>query len=95
MYNQGYLIAQRRAAFGYIGDYYVLSSKRSQFHYVALSQVETYALTKHFLYKTIFEKFPGLHQDMLSTSFSRYLREFRKPCDKKRTEIINELNMKL
>lgn len=95
MYHQGYLIAQRRASYGFIGDYYVLSSKRSQFHYVALSQVEAYALTKHFLYNTIFVKFPGLHQDMLSESFSRYIREYRKPCDKKRTEIITRLNMKL
>jgi hypothetical protein len=61
MYQQGYLIAQRRSSFCYIGDYYVLSSKRSQFHYVALSQVEAYALTKQFLDNEIFVKFPGLH----------------------------------
>jgi len=29
MFEQGNLIAQRRQAFGYIGDYYVLSSKRA------------------------------------------------------------------
>jgi len=63
MYKNGYLIAQKRSAFGYIGDYYVLSSKRSQFHYVAIGPgvVESYALTKDFLYNTIFKKFPGLH----------------------------------
>jgi hypothetical protein len=61
MFKNGYLIAQRRQAFGYIGDYYVLSSKRSQFYYVALAQMESYALTKHFLYNTIFKKFPALH----------------------------------
>lgn len=32
---------------------------------------------------------------MLSESFSRYIREFRKPCDRKRTEIIASLNAKL
>lgn len=36
MWRSGYLIAQRRMSFGYIGDYYVMSSKRSQFYYVAL-----------------------------------------------------------
>ena len=32
---------------------------------------------------------------MLAESFSRYIREFRRPCEKKRTDIINKLNMKL
>lgn len=37
MRREGRLIAQRRVNLGYIGDYYVLASKRSQFYYVALS----------------------------------------------------------
>lgn len=57
MHKLGYIIAQRRVNYGYIGDYYVLASKRSQFFYVALSQVEAYALTKEFMFKTIFNKF--------------------------------------
>jgi hypothetical protein len=31
---------------------------------------------------------------MLAESFSRYIREFRKPCGKKRTDIIKALNKK-
>jgi len=60
MQKLGFLIAQRRLSSGYIGEYYCLSSKRSQFHYVALSTVEAFALTKDFLLKNIFAKFPGL-----------------------------------
>lgn len=37
MRREGRFIASRHVNFGYIGDYYVLSSKRSQFFYVALS----------------------------------------------------------
>jgi hypothetical protein len=80
---------------GYIGDYYILSEKRAQFHYVALSTVETYALTSDFLLNNIFQKFHGLHQDMIGDSFCRYIREFRKPCNKKRTELITKMNKKL
>jgi len=81
--------------YGYIGDYYVLASKRSQFYYVALNtRVEAFALTKKFLFKTLFKKFPGLHSEMLAESFSRYIREFRKPCGKKRNEMIKKLNKK-
>lgn len=46
MKQEGRFIAIRRINYGYIGDYYVLSSKRSQFFYVALSVVEAFALTK-------------------------------------------------
>lgn len=46
MQANGYMIAQKRQSYGYIGDYYVLSSKLAQFYYVALSQVEAFALTK-------------------------------------------------
>jgi hypothetical protein len=50
MRTNGHMIAKRFDNFGYIGDYYVLSSKRSQFHYVALSRVETFALPKSFIF---------------------------------------------
>lgn len=95
MHKLGYIIAQRRVNYGYIGDYYVLASKRSQFFYVALSQVEAYALTKEFMFKTIFNKFQGLHSEMLAESFCRYIKEFRKPCGSKRIEMIARHNKKL
>ena len=95
MRNEGRFIASRRVNYGYIGDYYVLSSKRSQFYYVALSQVEAFALTKQFMFKTIFKKFPGLQSEMLAESFSRYIKEFRKPCGKKRAETLAKINKKL
>ena len=37
MKKTGILIAQKRKNFGYCGDYYVLSSKKAMFSYVALS----------------------------------------------------------
>ena len=40
------MIAKRYSGFGYIGDYYVFSSKRSQFTYMALTDVEAFALPK-------------------------------------------------
>ena len=44
------------------------------------------------MFKQIFKKFPGLHSEMLAESFSRYIKEFRKPCGKKRLETINNIN---
>jgi hypothetical protein len=37
MIEKGHFIAQQRKPSEFFGDYYVLASKRSQFHYVALT----------------------------------------------------------
>jgi len=94
MQDRNILVAQRRRNFGYIGDYYVLSSKKAAFFYVALSQVDAYALTKQFMFKRLFKIFPGIHYAMLSSSFSRYNEEFRKPCTQKKKMITRKLNSK-
>lgn len=57
--------------------------------------VETYALSKEFMIKKIFSKFPGLHKDMLADAFCRYLRDFRKPTLHKRQEFIKKMNKTL
>ena len=88
------MIAKRYKGFGYIGDYYVFSSKKSQFTYMALTQVDSYALPKQFMFNDIFKKFPGLHSEMLAESFSRYVKEFRRPVTKKRNETILTHNKK-
>jgi hypothetical protein len=51
MSRRGILTTPSKNGYGYIGDYYVLSSKRSEFYYVALSRVQVYSLTKKFLFK--------------------------------------------
>lgn len=95
MLKQGHFIAQRKNGAGYFGDYYVLASKRSQFHYVALTHVHTFALTKKFMFGTIFKLYPELERVMLSEAFSRYMKNVRKPCQKARKETIEELNKKM
>ena len=81
-------IAKHYKGFGYIGDYYVFASKRSEFEYMAITEVHSYAITKHFMFKEIFTKFPGLHSEMLAESFSRYIKDFRRPVENKRQETI-------
>jgi hypothetical protein len=88
MLKRGILIAEKRVGCSYIGDYYALAHKRSEFHFVALSRVHTFSITKRFLFKTLFKKFPELHMMMLSDAFARYIGEFRRPCGKKRFEAI-------
>ena len=88
MTKRGLVIALRKVNYGYIGDYYVLASKRAQFYYVALSQITAYALTKQFMFKYLFAKFPGIRNEMLATSFATYIKEIRKPCGIIRDRVI-------
>ena len=88
------VIAKNYKGYGYIGDYYVFASKRSEFEYMAITNVESYAIPKQFMFRTIFTKFPGLHSEMLAESFSRYIKEFRRPVELKRQETINRYNKK-
>ncbi len=88
------MMAKHYKGCGYIGDYYVFASKRSEFEYMAITPVECYAIHKHFMFKNIFSKFPGLHSEMLAESFSRYIKEFRRPVEIKRQQTIANYNRK-
>ena len=54
MQRRGHVIARSVKGQGYLGDYYVLGSKKSQYFYVALSHVKSYAITKEFLFNKLF-----------------------------------------
>lgn len=88
------MIAKNYKGYGYIGDYYVFASKRSEYEYMAITNVQSFAIPKHFMFKTIFTKFPGLHSEMLAESFSRYVKEFRRPVEIKRQQTIEMYNRK-
>jgi UDP:flavonoid glycosyltransferase YjiC (YdhE family) len=94
MLRRGILVANKRNGQGYFGDYYIFAGKRSQFYYCAISRCTAFALSKDFIYNNLFEMFPNLRSDMLATSFARYIREFRKPCEKVRKKMISEINKK-
>ena len=72
-----------------------MASKRSQFHYVALSNVKTFALTKKFMSEVIFKKYPELERVMVSEAFAGYVKNIRKPCMKLRVDKIKELNQRM
>lgn len=92
--NKKIMIAKHYKGYGYIGDYYVFASKRSEYEYMAITNVESFAIPKHFMFKNIFSKFPGLHSEMLAESFSRYIKEFRRPVEIKRQQTITLYNRK-
>jgi len=76
----------------YICDYYMLNKKRSQFTYLALSQVKTFALSYDYLFGKVFSNYPNLLAEMKAESFSRYKRIFSKKVNDHRRQEIERLN---
>ena len=95
MKTKGQYLAQIHKKDQFFGDYYVLSKKRSQFHYVALGFVHMFSLSKDFLFKKIFSHYPEFERLMVSEAFSRYVRQIRKPCTIRRREKVEQLNKRL
>jgi hypothetical protein len=56
--------------------------------YVALSRIEGFALTKDFMFNSLFKKFPGLMKEMLAESFRHYVKVFRRKLGAVRTKIM-------
>jgi len=92
MRERGILIGQKKKNCGYFGAYYVMANKRSAYFYVALGKLETFVVSKAFMFNQIFKKFHGLHGFMLAESFARYVRDIRKPVNLLRTSTIKRLN---
>lgn len=80
MFNKGYRVGYESRNPNYIGDYYLLNNKTSEFTFMAWrSEVESFALNKSFLYDVIFDKYPSILSEMKGYSLQRYNREIKKP----------------
>lgn len=76
----------------YIGEYYLLSEKKSEYSYKPSTVVEAFALTKTFMFDVIYEKYPSLLQDMLGEAHARYNKLFKRPMTKLRDEQLERIN---
>jgi hypothetical protein len=92
MRERGILIAQKKKNCGYFGAYYIMANKRSAYFYVALGKLDTFVVSKSFMFNHVFKKFIGLHGFMLAEAFARYVRDIRKPVNLLRTSTIQRLN---
>lgn len=92
--QKGLKIVKTYSDYGFFGDYYVIGCKKSEFYYVALNYIESFCLNKAFLFQSIFRKFPGVQSVLMAESFSRYIKEFRRPVNQARQEHLDALNRK-
>ena len=55
-------------------DHYVVSKLRSEFVFVALKEVRCFALTRKFLHKEVFPKYPSIAAEIKQDCQVRYRR---------------------
>ena len=78
-----YKIAKKFKADCLIADHYVVNKvHKSQFIYLALKEVKAFALTKKFLHKEIFTKYPEVASKIKEESLMRYKRMIHMPIVK-------------
>jgi len=95
MNKAGHLIAFRKKKPEYFGDYYTLATKQAQYHYVAITRCSAFALSKSFLVNKIFKKFIGMEEELTIEAFYRYRKYFKQKVNKKRTNLLAEINARM
>jgi hypothetical protein len=62
-----------------ICDHFVVNNLRSEFVYICNQPIKAFALTKKFLLKNIFEKYPEIANEIKANSHMRYQKYLKKP----------------
>ena len=78
----------------FICDYYVCNNKKSEFIFIAVSEVKAFALSKRFLLQNIFVKYPDIAQEIKEQSYYRYKKNIKNRLIKHRNEHLDEINKK-
>lgn len=74
-----YRIGKKAKAATLICDHYVLNNIKSEFLYLVIKPIETLALTKKFLFKQVFPKYPEICLEMRDEAHVRYRILIHKP----------------
>mmetsp|Transcript_15224 Transcript_15224/g.20612 ORF Transcript_15224/g.20612 Transcript_15224/m.20612 type:complete len:112 (+) Transcript_15224:1787-2122(+) len=56
----------------HFGDYYILHNKKSEFVYVAETEVEAYSISKKTLMSKVFPKYPEIYNEFIERSLKHY-----------------------
>lgn len=62
-----------------ICDHFVVNNLRCEFVYMCVVPVKCFALTKKFLLKNIFQKYPEIANEIKANSHMRYQKYLKRP----------------
>jgi hypothetical protein len=77
-----------------ICEYYVIFNKRSEFVFHALTNAKGFAISKKFLLKSIFPKYPAIAAQMKADAHFNYKRRLRDPILTHMKTTLEDLNAK-
>jgi hypothetical protein len=75
-------------------DHYVINNKRSEFLYMVVKPVNCFALTKKFLLRQIFPKYPEIASEMKAEALLRYRKLLKIPITDHMNKEFENLNKK-
>ena len=67
-----YKITHNLSSNSFFGDYYIFNNTKAEFVYVAVSEIEAFSLSKKFLSRKIFPKYPNVYREIKDDSKYRY-----------------------
>jgi hypothetical protein len=76
----------------YFGDYYIFNNIRAEFVHIATSEVEAFSISKKFLVRKIFPKYPTVYREIKEDSKHRYTTTVKEPILKHKINHIEVVN---
>ena len=78
----------------FICDYYVCNNKKSEFIFLAYTEVKAFSLSKRFILTSIFPKYPDIASKIKEQSYYRYKKNIKMRLSKHRQDHLEEVNKK-
>ena len=77
-----------------ICDHFVVNNLRCEFVYMCVVPVKCFALTKKFLLKNIFQKYPEIANEIKANSHMRYQKYLKRPIQEQFKQDVIKKNKK-
>jgi len=89
-----YKITHSMGQNSFFGDYYIVFNTTSEFLFLVIKEVEAFSLSKKFLMRKVFPKFPGIFKGMKEDIKLRYNSQIKEEIMKHKLSHIDGVNKK-
>ena len=86
------MVGKTLRAIQVVFDYYVILNKKSDYIFVALSDINCYGISKKFMFKTVFTEYPEIEEKLRIYSAMKYNSSIRKNMNIYRRKMMKSTN---
>lgn len=90
--KQRYKITHNLSSNSFFGDYYIFNNTKAEFVHVAISEIEAFSLSKKFLARKIYPKYPNIYREIKDDSKYRYNSAIKDEIMKHKNQHIEVVN---